>query len=76
MILPDCSSRETVKLPPSRLALWRDKAAGHAASPFGELAPGERKSRKQPTVVGKFHGQAALQSIWLKRLRNLNIRPS
>ena len=39
-----------------------ETAAGHAAIPFGEHAPGEAEiSAQEPTVVGRFHGQAVLQ---------------
>jgi hypothetical protein len=37
----EVTASEAVKLPPSRFALWRYKAAGHAAIPFGEHATGE-----------------------------------
>jgi hypothetical protein len=51
-----------VKLPPSRLALWRDKAPGHVALPRGEHAPGEAEiSAQEPIMVARFHGQAVLQ---------------
>ena len=39
-----------------------ETAAGHAAIPCGEHAPGEAEiSAQEPTVVGRFHGQAVLQ---------------
>ena len=37
-------------------------AAGHAAIPFGEHAPGEAEiPAQEPTVDGRFHGHADLQ---------------
>src|ERR1039458_6296063 len=39
-----------------------ETASGDAAIPFGEHAAGEAEiSAQEPTVVGRFHGQAVLQ---------------
>jgi hypothetical protein len=58
----EVSTGEAVKLPPSRFALWRHKAAEHTAIPFGKHAPGEAEvSAQEPTMVGRFHGQAVLR---------------
>jgi hypothetical protein len=58
----EVTASQAVKLPPSRPALWRDTAAGYAAIPFGEHAPGEAEIFAQkPTVVGRLHGEAVLQ---------------
>ena len=58
----EVSAKEAVQLPPSRLALWRDKPAIHAPPSLGENTTGKADiSAQKPTVAARVYGQAVLQ---------------
>jgi len=55
-------AKEAVQLPPSRLALWRDKPAIHPPLSLGEHRARKAEiSAQKPIVVARFHSQAVLQ---------------